>query len=178
MQLTQFSDYSLRVVLYLATQPDRLVTVREVSDAYGISSHHLVKVTTRLIELGVVVGVRGRSGGLRLGRPAQAINVGALVRATEPHFNLVECFDPATNTCPIDGACGLKGVLRDAQQAFLRELDRHTVAEFLPRAPALIRLWRSRREAERGSASGRRPRRPSRVDAQGLPAKPRSRNTP
>ena len=155
MQLTQFSDYSLRVVLYLAAQPDRIVTVREVSDAYGISAHHLVKVTTRLIELGVVISVRGRNGGLRLGRPAHTIDVGALVRATEPHFNLVECFDPATNTCPIDGACRLKVLLRDAQEAFLRELDGHTVTELLSRAPTLMRLWRSRREAEQGSVVSR-----------------------
>ena len=143
MQLTQFSDYSLRLVLYLATHTDRPVSIQEVSQAYGVSPHHLVKVSQRLIEHGLVASVRGRRGGLRLNRPPGEINVGRLVRATEPHFNLVECFDPATNTCPIDRACGLKGVLRQAHGAFFEVLDAHTVADFLPRAPALIRLWRN-----------------------------------
>ena len=142
MQLTQFSDYSLRLVLYLATHPGQLVTIQEVSDAYGVSHHHLAKVMARLIEQGTVASVRGRNGGLRLNRPPEAINIGELVRATEPHFNLVECFDSERNTCPIDSACGLKSVLRKAQQAFLEELDQHTLAEFVPRAPALLRLWR------------------------------------
>jgi Rrf2 family transcriptional regulator, nitric oxide-sensitive transcriptional repressor len=142
VQLTQFSDYSLRLVLYLGSHPDRPASIQEVSRAYGISPHHLVKVAQRLIETGDVTSVRGRRGGLRLGRPPAEINVGRLVRATEPHFKLVECFDADTNTCPITRACGLKGVLEEAQRAFLRVLDAYTVADFLPRAPALIRLWR------------------------------------
>ena len=150
MQLTQFSDYSLRLALYLAAHPHQLVTLQEVSEAYGISQHHLVKVTGRLIEHGVVASVRGRNGGLRLSRAPEAINIGELVRMTEPHFNLVECFDADTNTCPIDKACGLKAVLRQAQDAFLRELDRYTLAEFAPRAPALIRLWRRHPAAQSG----------------------------
>lgn len=141
MQLTQFSDYSLRLALYLATHPDAVVTVQEVSRAYGVSSHHLVKVAARLIEQGIVVGVRGRNGGLRLNRSPSEINIGALLRATEPHFTLVECFDLEHNTCPIAGVCGLKPVLKQAQEAFFAVLDRHTLADFVPRAPALIRVW-------------------------------------
>jgi Rrf2 family nitric oxide-sensitive transcriptional repressor len=148
MQLTLFTDYSLRLALYLAAHPDQLTPLQEVSEAYGISQHHLVKVASRLIDHGIVSSVRGRHGGLRLNRPPEAINVGELVRITEPHFNLVECLDASTNTCPIDKACGLKSVLLDAQTAFLRELDRHTLAEFAPRAPALIRLWRRRAETQ------------------------------
>ena len=142
MQLTRFSDYSLRVLLYLATHQDRLVSIQEVSRAYGVSHHHLVKVVQRLLEKELIASTRGRGGGLRLNRPPAAINIGALVRATEPHFDLVECFDRATNTCPIDSACGLKGVLRNAQTAFLKVLDDRTLADFLPRAPQLIRLWK------------------------------------
>jgi Rrf2 family nitric oxide-sensitive transcriptional repressor len=142
MQLTQFSDYSLRLVLYLATHEGQIVTLQEVSQAYGVSQHHLVKVTARLVDEGLVVSVRGRNGGLRLNRAPVEINIGELVRATEPHFDLVECFDAERNTCPIDHACGLKGVLHDAQEAFFAVLDRHTLADFLPRAPALLRLWR------------------------------------
>ena len=144
MQLTQFSDYSLRVVLYLAARPDHPVSLQQISVAYGVSQHHLVKVAGRLIEAGFVTSVRGRNGGLRLSRQPDAINIGAVVRATEPHFNLVECFDQAHNACPIEKACGLKGVLREAQAAFMRELDRHTLADFLPHAPALMMLWRTR----------------------------------
>src|SRR5688500_5912246 len=125
MQLTQFSDYSLRLLLYLAAHPDRTVSLQEISQSYGVSHHHPVKVSQRLIAEGLVASIRGRNGGLRLGRPAREINVGQLVRMTEPHMNLVECFDQDTNTCPIDDACGLKGVLRHAQKAFLGVLDAH-----------------------------------------------------
>jgi Rrf2 family nitric oxide-sensitive transcriptional repressor len=142
MQLTQFSDYSLRLVLYLATHEDQVITLQEVSQAYGVSQHHLVKVAARLVEEGLIVSVRGRNGGLRLNRTPAEINIGDLVRATEPHFNLVECFDAERNTCPIDRACGLKGVLHEAQEAFFAVLDGHTLADFLPRAPALLLLWR------------------------------------
>jgi len=146
VHLTQFSDYSLRLVLYLAAHGDRLVSVQEVSQAYGVSHHHLVKVVQLLVDNKIVASTRGRGGGLRLNRPPGDINVGRLLRLTEPHFHLVECFDSKTNTCPIDRACGLKGVLHEAQQAFLRELDRHTLADFVPRAPALIQLWTRHRD--------------------------------
>jgi Rrf2 family nitric oxide-sensitive transcriptional repressor len=147
VQLTQFSDYSLRLLLYLAAHQDRLVPINEVSRAYGVSHHHLVKVVQRLVEKDLIASTRGRGGGLRLNRPPAAINIGAVVRATEPHFDLVECFDRATNTCPIDAACGLKGVLKNAQAAFLKVLDDRTLADFLPRAPELIRLWKRPRAA-------------------------------
>ena len=109
MHLTQFSDYAMRVVLYLGCHPTKLVSVDEISRAYGISRHHLVKVVQTLTDLGVVAAQRGRGGGMRLARRPSEINVGWLIRRTEPHFNLVECFDPETNTCPIAPACGLKG---------------------------------------------------------------------
>ena len=144
MQLTMFSDYAMRIALYLATNPDRLVSVEEVSRAYGISRAHLVKVVQRLTELGVVTAVRGRGGGLRLGKAPEEIDLGALVRATEPHMDLVECFDAKTNTCPIDRACGLKGVLMGAQRAFLAALDGRTLAELVPNGPRLVPLWKAR----------------------------------
>lgn len=141
MQLTQFSDYSLRVLLYLTAQPERWVPVPEISRAYGVSQNHLAKVVQGLLDHGYVESSRGRAGGLKLAKPPGSINVGAVVRATEPHLNLVECFDAASNACPIDAVCGLKGALVSAQKAFLRELDRFTLADFAPRAPALIKLW-------------------------------------
>ena len=145
MQLTQFSDYSLRLLLYLAAHPERLVPIDEVSRAYGVSHHHLVKIVQLLVDRQLVASTRGRGGGLRLNRQPAEINVGALVRITEPHFDLVECFDRTTNTCPIEPACGLKQVLRDARRAFLDVLDGRTLADFLPRAPELIRLWQQPR---------------------------------
>ena len=141
MQLTLFSDYSLRIALYLASHPERRCSVDEISRAYGISRAHLVKIVQRLTELEVVSATRGRGGGLRLARAPEDINVGALVRATEPHFDIVECFDMATNTCPIAPACGLKGTLVRAQRAFLAVLDETTLADYLPRREKLVTLW-------------------------------------
>lgn len=146
MQLTLFADYSLRILLYLTMHRERRVALPEISDAYGISQNHLVKVVQRLIEEGWVESVRGRGGGLRLGREPSEINVATVVRMTEPHLNLVECFDARSNTCPIDPACGLKGVLVRAQEAFFKELEKHTLADFTPRAPALIKLWQRKLE--------------------------------
>ena len=140
LKLTKFSDYSLRLLLYLAIHRDRVVSVREVSDAYGISPHIIVKAVQLLVEQGLVVSIRGRQGGLRLNKEPGEINVGVVVRSTEPTWDLVECFDLAVNTCPIEPACGLKGVLVQAQRAFFDVLSDHTLADFMPRAPALIRL--------------------------------------
>ena len=148
MQLTLFSDYSLRVLLYLTMHRDRRVALSEISAAYGISQHHLVKVVQRLIGEGLIESARGRGGGLRIGREPAEINVADVVRLTEPHMNLVECFDQQTNTCPIDPACGLKQVLLRARAAFLKELEAHTLADFAPRAPALISLWKRQLELE------------------------------
>jgi Rrf2 family nitric oxide-sensitive transcriptional repressor len=138
--LTQFSDYSLRLAIYLACHPGRVVSVDEVSRAFGISRHHLVKVVQMLTDLGIVAAQRGRGGGMRLARDPSTINVGWLIRRTEPHFDLVECFDDAANTCPNTPACGLKGALRRAQQAFLAVLDEYTLDRFLKRRPELVSL--------------------------------------
>lgn len=140
MHLTQFSDYSLRLAIYLACHPDRVVSVEEVSRAFGVSRHHLVKVVQMLTDLGVVEAQRGRGGGMRLALEPSAINVGWLIRRTEPHFDLVECFDPAANTCPIAPACGLKPALRRAQQAFLAVLDEYHLDQFLGRRSELAAL--------------------------------------
>lgn len=140
MHLTQFSDYSLRVALYLACHPEKAVSVDEISRSFGISRHHLVKVVQTLTELGVVESRRGRGGGMRLAMRPEEINVGWLIRYTEPHFNLVECFDPEANTCPIVGACGLKGALTRARQAFLSVLDEYCLNQFLTRHSDLIVL--------------------------------------
>jgi Rrf2 family nitric oxide-sensitive transcriptional repressor len=141
MQLTLFSDYALRLLLYMSVHRERRVALPEISAAYGISQNHLTKVVQRLIDGGWIESVRGRGGGLSLAREPRDISVAAVLRATEPHLNLVECFDAHTNTCPIDGACGLKQALVRAQEAFFSELERYSLADFTPRAAALIKLW-------------------------------------
>lgn len=143
MQLTLFTDYCFRVLIYLARQPQRRVTVTELTDYYAVSRHHLVKVVHWLGREGYITTRRGKQGGLCLARPAQDINIGQVARATEPGFDLVECFDAATNTCRILPHCGLAGVLMGATRAFLAELDRYTLADLsgrpLPARPGEAR---------------------------------------
>ncbi len=131
MQLTLFSDYSLRVLLFLGMHTDRLVTVAELSRAYNISQHHLVKVTGNLVRLGALEAIRGRSGGLRLAKEPSALSLGQIVRQTEPNFHTVECFDQEQNTCPITPVCQLKSVMYEATQQFLCVLDRYTLADVI-----------------------------------------------
>jgi len=126
MQLTRFSDYALRVLMFAHAAGDRLVTIEEMADAYAISRTHLMKVVNALTRAGYLTAVRGRYGGLRLAKAASEINLGDVVRATEPDFALVECFTTG-NQCVITQRCKLQGVLRTALGAFLAELDRHTL---------------------------------------------------
>jgi len=131
MQLTLYTDYSLRVLLYLSLNPRRMATITEISESYQISRNHLVKVVHNLATQGFLQTTRGRGGGLSLARPPAEINIGDVVRHTEMNFHLVECFDREHNTCPISAACFLKGGLYEAQRAFLAVLDRYTLAEVL-----------------------------------------------
>jgi Rrf2 family nitric oxide-sensitive transcriptional repressor len=165
MHMTQFTDFALRTLLYLAIHRDRLVPVAEVSAAYGISNHHMVKVAHRLAQLGYVDSARGRGGGLRLARDPADLTVGEVVRATEPHLHLVECFDRAHNTCPIVTACELQRVLTAARDAFLAQLDRHRLADLVReprRAEQLVKIWTrvgARADAAEDRGSPRAPRR-------------------
>lgn len=140
MQLTLFSDYALRVVIHLGCHPSAPVSVDEISRAYGISRHHLVRVVQTLVELGVVEARRGRGGGLLLARGPAEINVGWLVRRTEPHFHLAECFQPETNRCPITPACELRSALNQARAAFLDVLDGYSLDRLLGRRAELVEL--------------------------------------
>jgi len=128
MRLTTFSDYALRVLMYAAAAGDRLITIEETAKVYGISRAHLMKVVNILTRTGFVRGVRGRSGGFTLAKPPAAINLGAVMRATEPDFALVECF-AAGNECLITRQCRLPGVLNEALSAFVGTLDRYTLAD-------------------------------------------------
>lgn len=127
MQLTKFSDYALRVLMFTHAAGDRLVTIEEIALSYRISKAHLMKVVNALTRAGYLAAVRGRSGGLKLARSADKIVLGEVVRATEPDFALVECFSTG-NQCAITGCCRLPGVLDEALEAFLGVLDRHTLA--------------------------------------------------
>jgi Rrf2 family nitric oxide-sensitive transcriptional repressor len=133
MQLTRYSDYSLRVLIYLAVRPDRLATIEEIAQAYGISRAHLMKVVHQMGRAGFLETVRGRGGGFRLARAPEDITVGDVIRYTEDKLDLVECFDPETSHCRIEPVCGLRGVLEEALDAFLKTLDRHTLADLVAR---------------------------------------------
>jgi Rrf2 family nitric oxide-sensitive transcriptional repressor len=127
MRLTLFSDYALRVLMFTHAAGERLVTIEEISEAYGISRPHLMKVVNALTRSGYLTAVRGRSGGLRLAMPAEKIILGEVVRETEPDLALVECFSTG-NRCVITKCCKLQGALDEALQAFLAVLDQKTLA--------------------------------------------------
>lgn len=133
MQLTRYSDYSLRVLIYLAVDPERRATIDEIARAYGISKTHLMKVVHQLGLRGFVETLRGRGGGLQLARPPEEISVGAVVRASEENLALVECFDRETSACAIERACGLRPVFDEALAAFLAVLDGYTLADLVAR---------------------------------------------
>jgi len=140
MRLTVYTDYSLRVLIYLAVKPERLSTIDEVADAYGIARNHLTKVVHQLGLAGYVTTVRGKGGGFRLARPPAEINVGAVVRTSETDLALVPCFAPICGPCPIIPACGLKGLIHQAVQAFMAVLDGSTLADLVRQPEALRSL--------------------------------------
>lgn len=140
MQLSVFTDYALRILVYAAARPDERCLTADVASAYGISRHHVVKVVNGLQHLGYIETTRGRSGGFTLARSPEQIRVGDVVRRTESG-TLVECFDRHTNTCPLAQACGLKGALAEAFAAFLAVLDRYSIADMmaLPQWASMLR---------------------------------------
>jgi Rrf2 family nitric oxide-sensitive transcriptional repressor len=130
MHLTAFTDYTLRLLMYLALDPERTATVAEVADAYGISRLHLNKVVLELGQAGDIETTRGRNGGIRLAKPADAINLADVIRRAEPHMDLVPCFGSA-RACVVGRCCLLQGVLQRANHAFLTELARYTLADLI-----------------------------------------------
>ena len=123
MKLTSYTDYALRTLMYLAMHREQLVTIQEIADAHRIAKNHLSKVVHQLGMLGLVETVRGRHGGLRLGREPSAINIGDVVRSTETDFFIAQCFDKAQPGCIYSSSCALKGALGRAASAFLAVLD-------------------------------------------------------
>ncbi|WP_435103869.1 Rrf2 family transcriptional regulator [Arhodomonas sp. AD133] len=140
MRLTLYSDYCLRVLIYLGLKDGELATIREIAERYEISRNHLMKVVYELNRLGYIETLRGKHGGMRLNRPPEEVALGALIRQTENDLQLVECFG-SENRCRLTGACTLQSVLDEALQAFLDVLDRYTLADLLmPQQPLLYRL--------------------------------------
>jgi len=130
MRLTTFSDYALRVLMYAAAAGERLITIEETAKTYNVSRAHLMKVVNILTRAGYLKGIRGRAGGFTLAKPPEAINLGAVVRATEPDFALVECFSTGSQ-CIISRRCQLPGVLNEALNAFISTFDRYTLADIM-----------------------------------------------
>ena len=129
MRLADYTDYTLRVLMYCARHDDRLVTIAEIAATHQVSKNHLMKIVNDLGRQGVLATTRGRGGGLRLLKAPSEIRIGDVVRASETDFRLVECFDAATDTCTLTPSCRLKGVLRNALKAYFAELDGVTLAD-------------------------------------------------
>jgi len=140
MRLTQQTSYSIRVLIYCATNPGRNSRIRDIATTYAISELHLFKIMHVLVEQGYIETVRGRNGGIRLARPASDITVGEVVRATESNFHLVDCFDEAHRDCPLVNSCGFNGVLAEALKAFFAVLDGYTIADIASNRGALRSL--------------------------------------
>lgn len=131
MRLTSYTDYALRTLIHLATSREQLVTIQDIADLHGISKNHLTKVVHQLGRIGLVETVRGRNGGLRLGREPADINIGKVVRQTETDFYMAECFERDNKNCKYSSACLLKNVLSAATVAYLQVIDGVTLEDLI-----------------------------------------------
>jgi Rrf2 family nitric oxide-sensitive transcriptional repressor len=155
MRLTVYSDYSLRLLMYLALKDDGLATISEIAKSYGISKNHLMKVAHELGVAGYVDTVRGRNGGLRLAKPSEGIRLGDVVRRTEPDMALVPCFKPIDAPCSIRPSCVLREALQRARQAFNDVLDGYSLSDLVQPRTRLRTLLQIEPAKQRGG-SGRR----------------------
>jgi Rrf2 family transcriptional regulator, nitric oxide-sensitive transcriptional repressor len=145
MHLTTFSDYTLRTLIYLGLRPDQLCTIDEIAGAYDISANHLMKVVQQAAQAGEIRTLRGQRGGMRLARAPETINIGAVLRRTEPDLHIAPCFGSG-NACCIQPACMLRGALGDALAAFMAVLDGMNLADLIRpkrQLSALLRLGKS-----------------------------------
>lgn len=129
MQLTIFTDYGLRSLMYLASKPDTLCSVREIAEHYGISRNHLVKVVHRLAKLGYIISSKGKGGGIRLATNPTELKLGDLVQKLEPNMHIVECFNKELNTCRVIDSCKLKHYLFEANLAFIKTLNNYSLED-------------------------------------------------
>lgn len=140
LRLSQFSNYAIRILMYAALNGRQPSSLPKIARAYDISYNHLKKSATTLVRLGYLETVRGRVGGVRLAQSAADIRIGRVIRLTEGSVDLVECFDPATNTCPLMRVCQLNRALQEALAAFFAVLDSYTLADFVAEPEALTSL--------------------------------------
>jgi Rrf2 family transcriptional regulator, nitric oxide-sensitive transcriptional repressor len=155
MKLTSFTDYSLRVLIYLAAEPGRRATIAEISQVFEISEHHLTKVVHFLGKQGWLSTLRGKGGGMTLGRPARDIGVGRVIRDTEGSATPAECFGEESSRCAIVSCCQLKGVLAEAVDAFYAVLDRYTLADITRNKAALSGILHFHTPAPSAGRAGR-----------------------
>ncbi|HEY8706366.1 MAG TPA: Rrf2 family transcriptional regulator [Burkholderiaceae bacterium] len=148
MRLAEYTDYTLRVLMYCAAHPQQLVTIGELAERHGVSKNHLMKVVNDLARQGLLETTRGRGGGLRLLKDPATIRIGDVVRASETDFRLVECFDARTNQCTLAPTCRLKHLFDSALRAYFKELDGATLAD-------IAGPTRSSRTASAGAFHGR-----------------------
>lgn len=141
MRLTRFTDYSLRALIYVGVRHPRLCSIKEVGERYGIAQGHLTKIVHELGRAGYLETVRGRGGGIRLGMDPSEINIGEVVRRTEPDFQIVECFGPETGVCCIEPVCALSPILEEAVAQFMSVLDRYTLEDLLASKKLLAQLF-------------------------------------
>jgi Rrf2 family iron-responsive transcriptional regulator len=134
MRLTRQTNYAMRILMYCAANQDRLSRIPEIAAAYSVSELFLFKILQPLVENGLVETVRGRNGGVKLGRPAQEISLFDVVRVTEESFAMAECFESDTE-CPLVDSCALNSALREALNAFFEVLGRHTIADLVAERP-------------------------------------------
>jgi len=140
MRLSVFSNYALRTLMYAAMRDEQLCRSRDIATAFGISKPHMTKCVHQLGQWGYLENVRGRSGGFRLAKPASTITVGEIIRRTEDTMDLVECFAPATNTCPLIQICRLSQTFKRALSVFMNELDSVTIADIVANKSSLMPL--------------------------------------
>jgi Rrf2 family nitric oxide-sensitive transcriptional repressor len=144
MRLTIFTDYTLRVLIYLGShqREGRLATIGDIAAAYHISENHLMKIVHHLAKQGYIETIRGKGGGMRLARAPELITIGDVVRSAEEDLAIVECFQPGNYACPLGPACTLRGLLGRAVSAFLEVLDGQTLADLLKPPVQLVRIFR------------------------------------
>ncbi|WP_131783661.1 Rrf2 family transcriptional regulator [Legionella gresilensis] len=130
MQLTQFTDYSLRALIYIALRKESC-TIKDITETYGISNNHMIKIIHNLSKLGLIKTTRGKNGGILMATQPETINLGQLISQLEPHFDLVPCFNKLKANCCIAPVCKLKGILHEAQATFMGILKRYTLADVL-----------------------------------------------
>jgi Rrf2 family nitric oxide-sensitive transcriptional repressor len=139
MHLTQFTDFSLRALIYIGTK-EGSVSLNEISSFYKISRNHLIKAVNLLEKNGYIQTKRGVGGGIKLAKPASEINIGEVIKCTEPNFTILECFDAKNNTCKISSVCNLKKILIKATNAFINELSKHTLSDLITNKTQILRL--------------------------------------